>query len=366
MINLPAEHAPYEHEMMEAINKVIQQAQFINGESVKKFSTSLANYLNNNTQVIPCGNGTDALQIALMALDLNPGDEVIVPSFNYVSAVEAICLLGLTPVFVDSNLDSFNISYDDVKKKISSKTKAIIAVHLFGDACDLSSLLKISQNHNIPLIEDNAQSFGSEIYINGTWKKLGTIGDIGTTSFFPTKNLGGLGDGGAIFTSNDQFAKKIKAISSHGQSEKYTFDIVGMNSRLDTIQAAALSVKLNFLDTAIAKRQENAFRYLDQLNQVKAITLPAIDKNRKHTFNQFSIQTTQRDRLKEILLGANIPCMIYYPTPLHLQPAYQEYSKGSLPVAEQLSKTVLSLPIHPTLEKEQQDFIIDTIKKVLN
>lgn len=355
MIDLALEHKEYEDQLVPKINDTIKNASFINGEEVKHFSESLKNYLNVQ-YCIPCGNGTDALQIALMSLDLNKGDEILIPSFNYVSAAEATVLLGLTPVFVDADLNTFNIDISSLESKITHKSKVIIATHLFGLATDMDTIMTIAKKYNLKVIEDNAQSLGCKV---GD-KLAGTIGDIGTTSFFPTKNLGGLGDGGAIFTNDNSLAASIKSIASHGQTQKYSFERIGINSRLDTIQASALAVKLNFLNNRLEKRSLIGKRYIDKIN-ANSLKKPSLIKGFNHTFNQFSIQSENRDELKNALAEKGIPTMIYYHLPLHQQSAYKAFEKGSLPNAEKLAKTVLSLPIHPMLTVQEQDYIIETL-----
>ncbi len=360
LIDLPKEHEKYSLQLQKTLQEVVLEGRYINGPHVNSFCSSLSNYLS-VPHVIPCANGTDALQIALMALELNYGDEVILPSFNYVAAAETVALLGLIPVFVDVDLHSFNLSVDDVKYKITSKTKAIIVVHLFGLSSEMDSILALAKNHNLRVIEDNAQSFGSE----HKGVKLGTLGDIGTTSFFPTKNLGCMGDGGAIFCHDEALANRLKAIASHGQKERYSFDFIGVNSRLDTIQAAILSVKLPYLNENIEKKRTIAEHYFSELNNCDNIVLPTPNEDGNNSFNQFTIKVDKRDEIKIKLLEKGIPTMIYYPKPLHQQLAYSKYSTSPLPVSEQLCETVLSLPIHPVLSEQEQAYIIKTLKEVL-
>ncbi len=360
LIDLPKEHEKYSLQLQKTIQEVVLEGKYINGPHVNSFCHNLSNYLN-IPHVVPCANGTDALQIALMALELNQGDEVILPSFNYVAAAETVAILGLTPVFVDVDLHSFNLSVDDIKNKITSKTKAIIVVHLFGLSAEMDKILALAKNYNLRVIEDNAQSFGSDY--QGI--KLGTLGDIGTTSFFPTKNLGCMGDGGAIFCHDEPLANRLKAIASHGQKERYSFDFIGVNSRLDTLQAAILSVKLPYLNENIEKKRTIAQRYFSELNHCKNILLPTPNEEGNNSFNQFTIKVAKRDEVKNKLLEKGIPTMVYYPKPLHQQPAYSKYSTSSLPVSEQLCETVLSLPIHPVLSEQEQAYIIKTLEEVL-
>lgn len=360
LIDLPKEHEHYLAMLQSTMHEVVTTGKYINGPQVDSFCQRLATYLT-IPYVIPCANGTDALQIALMALDLKQGDEVILPSFNYVAAAETVALLGLTPVFADVDPLTFNLAINDVKQKITDKTKVIIVVHLFGLAAEMNELVVFSKKNNLKIIEDNAQSLGSEY----DGKKLGTLGDIGTTSFFPTKNLGCMGDGGAIFCHDKTLSDKIKSIASHGQKERYSFDCVGINSRLDTIQAAILAVKLPYLDTNIKKKRTIANRYFSELDKITSLVLPTKNNEGNHSYNQFTIQVKNRDLIKRKLAEKGIPTMVYYPKPLHQQPAYLKYFTSPLPVSEQLCETVLSLPIHPVLSEQEQDYIIKTLKAVV-
>lgn len=360
LIDLPKEHEKYALLLQNSIQEVVLEGKYINGPQVASFCDSLSHYLN-IPHVIPCANGTDALQIALMALELQQGDEVIIPSFNYVAAVETVVLLGLTPVFVDVDPLSFNLSVNDLEQKITPKTKAIIVVHLFGLSAEMNKILNLAKTHHLRVIEDNAQSFGSEF----SGKKLGTLGDIGTTSFFPTKNLGCMGDGGAIFCHDELLAHKLKAIASHGQKERYLFDYVGINSRLDTLQAAILAIKLRYLDENIEKKRSISERYFLGLESNEDIVLPTKNVDGNHSYNQFTIQVNNRDEIRKKLLEKGVPTMVYYPKPLHQQPAYSKYFTSPLPVSEQLCETVLSLPIHPVLSEQEQAYIIKTLKEVV-
>ncbi|MGV3546023.1 MAG: DegT/DnrJ/EryC1/StrS family aminotransferase [Pedobacter sp.] len=345
-----------------AMQKVLSEGTYINGPEVGIFADNLADYLSIN-HVIPCGNGTDALCLALMALDLNRGDEVIVPAFNFIAAAEAVALLGLVPVFADVEADSFNICSASIANRITSKTKAIIVVHLFGAAADMDPIMALADQHQIQVIEDVAQSLGSEY----KGRKLGTIGMIGCTSFFPTKNLACFGDGGAVFTSDAKLADKIKMLANHGQKKKYEHQYIGVNSRLDTIQATILIHQLKHLDDNIEQRIKLAQRYADGLNNFN-IKLPVKTVADKHSFNQYCIQLqdqSQRDSLKAYLEDQDISTMIYYANPNHLQEAFLflDYKEGDLPIAEDICKKVLALPISSALGFEQQDYVIEHINR---
>lgn len=365
MVDLKAQHSPFQKELDEAVLNALHNTQYINGPEVKTFTNNLNSYLGSKF-TIPCANGTDALQIGLMALDLKPGDEVIVPSFNYVAAVEAIALLQLKPVFVEVDKNTYNIDCNDLQDRITSRTKAIVAIHLFGLPADMNAIMEIARANNIAVIEDNAQSLGSEVNFNGAKKKAGTIGTLSTTSFFPTKNLGCAGDGGAVFTNDEELAKRLKMVSSHGQSKKYHFECVGINSRLDTIQAAILDIRLKHLDSNLQSRKVIAQRYNSELNN-ENLFLPTETETEFHSYNQFTIQVRNRDEVSEKLSALGIPNMIYYPIPVHLQNAYAylDYKKGSLVVSEELCSKVLSIPVHPALQEDQQSFIIESINSIV-
>jgi UDP-2-acetamido-2-deoxy-ribo-hexuluronate aminotransferase len=364
MVDLVGQHKTFQSELNEAIQKVQDHGAFINGPETKTFAQNVGVFLNVK-HVIPCANGTDALQIALMAFGLQAGDEVITTSFNYVAAAEATALLGLKPVFVEVDNDTFNLDTSLLEKAITPKTKAIIAVHLFGQACNMEEIMTIAAKHNLYVIEDNAQSLGCDVVYKGQKHKAGTIGHIGTTSFFPTKNLGCMGDGGAIYSNDENLMVKCKSISAHGQGQRYEFQQIGINSRLDTLQAAILDVKLKYLNDSLEKRAHWANRYFAFLTGVDTIELPKTAANTSHSYNQFTLKVKngKRDALKEFLTEAGIPSMIYYPKPLHLQPAFSflGYQKGSLPISEKLCEEVLSLPIHPELDEEQVQFIASKI-----
>ncbi|WP_461791435.1 DegT/DnrJ/EryC1/StrS family aminotransferase [Pedobacter sp.] len=348
----------------EAVKKVLESGSYINGPEVGLFADSLANYLNVD-HVVPCANGTDALCLALMGMDLKRNDEVIVPAFNFIAAAEAIAFLGLVPVFADVDSHHFNICAKSIEEKITSKTKAIIVVHLFGGAASMDDIIRVANQHQIPVIEDVAQSLGSEY----GEKKLGTFGTIACTSFFPTKNLACFGDGGAVFTNNEKLAHKVKMLANHGQQQKYVHKYIGVNSRLDTLQAAVLLCQLNTLDQDIEHRRTLAKRYANGLCDL-TILLPEETAGIKHSYNQYCIQLSdfqQRDDLKKYLMDQGISTMIYYSQPNHLQEAFGSfgYKAGDFPVAEQLCNKVLALPVSPSLTFEHQDYIIEQIKRFL-
>lgn len=362
MIDLHGEYLTLQPEIDEAIRRVLTDTAFINGPAVETFAQTLANYLGNGF-VIPCGNGTDALQIALMGLGLKPGDEVIVPANTYVATAEAAALLQLTPVFTDIDPLSFNMDVQALEKNITSKTKAIIPVHLYGQCAAMESILQIAQAHHIPVIEDTAQALGASYFFkDGTRKKAGTIGLIGTTSFFPTKSLGCFGDGGAIFTNDAELAERMKMIANHGQRKKNYHETIGINSRLDTLQAAILTVKLKHLDKNNKKRNNIAYAYDQALSTIPGLEIPARDQTSNHVFHQYVIKTKPRNQLRDHLALHDIPSMIHYPLPLPLQKAYAKYNRRNTPVAEDLSTQILSLPIHPLLSTEQINVITSVIK----
>jgi UDP-2-acetamido-2-deoxy-ribo-hexuluronate aminotransferase len=367
MVDLLGQYERIKPEVDEAIGHVLQSTAFIQGPEVESFSKALADYLK-VPFVIPCANGTDALQISMMALGLKPGDEVILPVHTYVATAEVIALLGLVPVFVDVDENSFNIDANLIESLITKKTKAIVPVHLYGQCADMEALLRIAEKHDIFLIEDTAQALGAEyVFSNGLRKKAGTIGTIGTTSFFPSKNLGCFGDGGAVITNDQDLATKIRMIANHGQRVKYQHDIVGVNSRLDTLQAAILKVKLKYLPDYQSRRNNVADFYDQHLGALKFLKTPKRVLYSDHVFHQYTLQIIDgyRDEFQKYLQSHGIPSMIYYPIPLHMQPAYKKdgLGTGSFPVAERLSKTVISLPIHTELTEEQLQFIVQKIKE---
>ncbi|MEM9884541.1 MAG: DegT/DnrJ/EryC1/StrS family aminotransferase [Bacteroidota bacterium] len=365
MVELYPQYLKIKPAIDKAIENVLASTRYIGGAEVSKFKEALENYLSVK-HVIPCANGTDALQIALMALDLKRGDEVIVPAFTYVATAEVIGLLGLKPIMVDVDADTFNVTAEIIEQAITPETKAIVPVHLFGQSADMENIAAVAQKHNIPIVEDNAQATGTDYkYSNGQIKKTGTIGDIGTTSFFPSKNLGCFGDGGAIFTSQDHLAEKMKMIANHGQSKRYYHDRLGVNSRLDAIQAAVLNIKLQHLDQYNAARQAVAAKYDEAFKDIAALQIPARQSNSTHIFHQYTLKVKngKRDELKDHLQARNIPSMIYYPVPLHHQKAYAHYfdQKKSLPVTEQICQEVVSLPIHTEMKEEVQTYIIEHV-----
>lgn len=365
MVDLFSQYEKIKHEIDQAMQAVLNETAFIQGPQVGKFAKELAEFVGAKA-VIPCANGTDALQIAMMALDLQPGDEVIVPVHTYVATAEVIALLQLKPVFVDVDPLSFSIDINQIESKVTSKTKAIVPVHLYGQCCDMESLLQVAAKHKLHVIEDAAQALGAKFtFSDGSVRRAGTMGVIGTTSFFPSKNLGCFGDGGAIFTNDDKLAEKITMVANHGQKVKYYHEIVGVNSRLDTLQAAVLSVKLKYLNQYEAARNQAANRYDELLKDVSPVIVPSRSKNSTHVFHQYTLRVQRRDELKTFLQKAGIPSMIYYPVPLHLQNAYRQngVGEGSFPVAEQLSKEVISLPIHTEMEASEQEYICNKIKE---
>lgn len=366
MVDLKSQYQKIKPEVDAAIQNVIDATSFINGPNVKEFSSELADFLN-VAHVIPCANGTDALQIALMSLGLKPGDEVIVPCFTYVATVEVIALLQLKPVFAEVDPETFNITANDIENAITSRTKAVVPVHLYGQCADMEPILRVAKKYNLYIIEDTAQAIGAEYtFADGTMKKAGTIGDIGCTSFFPSKNLGCYGDGGALYTNNETLAKSIQMIANHGQVKKYYHQVVGCNSRLDTIQAAILQVKLKELDNYAKARNKVAEEYDRAFKALNWLTIPARNKNSTHVFNQYTIklkEATDREKLKSHLLDSEIPSMVYYPVALHLQEAFKtpEFGAGDFPVSEDLCMRVLSLPIHTEMKEEQLRSIISAV-----
>jgi dTDP-4-amino-4,6-dideoxygalactose transaminase len=365
MVDLKAQYARIKPEVDAAIQQVIDSTAFINGPAVGEFQRDLETYLNCR-HVIPCANGTDALQIAMMALGFKPGDEVITASFTYVATAEVIALLGLKPVLVDVHPETFNIDPDAIEKAITDKTVAIVPVHLFGQCAPMEQILDIAKRHNIHVIEDTAQAIGADYtFADGTVRKAGTMGTIGATSFFPSKNLGCYGDGGAIFTQNDDLAAKIRMIANHGQRVRYYHDEIGVNSRLDTIQAAILKVKLKQLDMYAANRNKLAAAYDEAFSKLPFLKIPARVNNSTHVFHQYTLQVqgVDRDALKEYLESHQVPAMIYYPVPLHMQKAYIDprYTEGAFPVTEQLCAAVISLPMHTEMQPDQLAHIIQTV-----
>ena len=367
MVDLKSQYLGIKTDVDNAISKVINSTQFINGDEVKGFQKELEKYMSVK-HVITCGNGTDALQIAMMALGLKPGDEVITPSFTYIATTEVIGLLGLKPVFVDCDSETFNVSPKAIEKAITKKTKAIVPVHLFGQSCDMKAIMQIANDHNLFVVEDNAQAIGCDYHGFNEVVKTGTIGDIGCTSFFPSKNLGCYGDGGAIMTNNDDLAIELRMIANHGQSKKYYHDRVGCNSRLDNIQAAVLRIKLRELDNYILNRKKAASYYFEHLNDLTEITLPKKFEESNHVFHQFTMKLSDkvnREDFMAFLKTKAIPSMIYYPIPAHQQKMFADIpvSCGDMTNTDWLCSRVMSLPMHTEMSKEQLDYIINTIKE---
>jgi UDP-2-acetamido-2-deoxy-ribo-hexuluronate aminotransferase len=369
MVDLQKQYQEIKGEVDKSIQEVIDNCTFINGPTVKQFQANLEKYLNVK-HVIPCGNGTDSLQVALMALDLQPGDEVITTTFTFIATAEVIALLKLTPVLVDVYPDTFNIDIEAVERAITPKTKAIIPVHLFGQCVDMEKLMNLAKKHNLFVVEDTCQAIGATYtFSNGDVKKAGTIGTIGCTSFFPSKNLGCYGDGGAAFTNDDELAKKMRGIVNHGMFIRYHHDIIGVNSRLDSIQAAILDIKLKHLDAYAERRNKAAAFYNKTFANHPNISTPVIDKQTNHVFHQYTLVLKNVDREKVVayMQEKEIPIMIYYPVPMHLQKAYQDprYKTGDFPVSEFLSHNVISLPMHTELDQEQLDYITSNLLKAV-
>jgi dTDP-4-amino-4,6-dideoxygalactose transaminase len=371
MVDLKSQYEKIKETVNISIQEVLDSNTYINGPQVHQFQKSLEEYLDVK-HVIPCANGTDALQIAMMGLDLKPGDEVITADFTFAATVEVIALLQLTPVLVDVDLHNMNISIEGIKHAITPKTKAIVPVHLFGRAANMEAIMALAKEHNLYVIEDNAQAIGANCkFSDGTKKKAGTIGHVGSTSFFPSKNLGCYGDGGAIFTNDDDLAHKLRGIVNHGMYERYHHDVVGVNSRLDSVQAAVLNVKLPLLNEYSAARQDAARKYSAAFEGHKNIIAPTICDNCDcHVFHQYTLRIIDADRdgLMKHLLSKDIPCAIYYPIPLHSQKAYLDsrYKEEDFPVTNQLVKEVISLPMHTELDDEQIKFITDSVLEFLN
>lgn len=366
MVDLQSQYQKIKDKIDKAVIEVIESAQFINGPAVKQFSENLSTYLSVKN-VIPCANGTDALQIAMMALNLQPGDEVILPAFTYVATAEVIALLKLKPVLVDVNPETFLIDISKIEPAITSKTKAIVPVHLFGQCADMEQIMAIAAKHHLYVIEDTAQAIGADYTFNdGKKMKAGTIGTIGATSFFPSKNLGCMGDGGAMFTNDDELAKRLKMMANHGQGVQYQHDEIGVNSRLDTIQAAILNIKLNYLDDYAKSRNEVADFYDNALIGLTNIEIPKRVPHSNHVFHQYTlkVKNNDRDELRKFLAEKNIPSMVYYPIPLHFQKAYK--TEKELPITEDLCKHVISLPISTEMDKEQLTYIVSNVIEFCN
>lgn len=370
MVDLKSQYLKIKQEIDSAIQNVIDSASFVKSPVVSRFESALSDYLG-AANVIACGNGTEALQISLMALNLNPGDEIITPVFTFIATVEVICLLGLKPVLIDVDPDTFNIDTEALEALITDRTKAIIPVHLFGQCANMNRITEIASAANITIIEDTAQAMGCNFYMkDNKTLKAGTIGHIGCTSFFPSKNLACFGDGGAVITRDDVLAKKIRTIANHGMQVKYHYDYVGVNSRLDSIQAAILSVKLKYLDSYNMARQKAAGFYDNAFRDSPAIHIPFRAPHSDHIFHQYTlkIQNGKRDELKEYLHSKGIPSMIYYPVPLHLQKAFEflGHKKGDFPASEEICEKVISLPMHTELDEEQIKYISRTVIDFVN
>jgi len=365
MVDLKTQYQKLKPAIDKAVIDVLESSAFINGKPVQQFAEAFAHYLGVK-HVVPCANGTDALQIAMMALGLQPGDEVITPSFTYIATTEVVALLRLTPVFAEVDPKTFCLDPESVRKAITPKTKAIVPVHLYGQAANMEAIMQIAEEHNLFVIEDNAQATGCEYtFGNGTVKKTGSIGTVGATSFFPSKNLGAYGDGGAVFTNDDELAAKMRLIANHGQSKRYYHDVVGCNSRLDTVQAAILNIKLQELDNYIEARRGAAAFYDAAFANHPNITTPYRDANNKHVFHQYTLllEGIDRDGLNAHLASKQIPSMIYYPVPGHKQKMFSAFNLADvhLPVTDWLTERVISLPMHTELDEEQLSYITQSV-----
>jgi len=370
MVDLKAQYDKIKPEIDEAIAGVINSTAFINGPAVKEFQADLEKYLGVK-HVIPCGNGTDALQVSMMALGLKPGDEVIAPSFTFIATAEVIALLGFTPVLVDVDPDTFNIDPHAFERAITPKTRAVVPVHLFGQCADMDAIMEIANRYKLFVIEDVCQAIGSDYrFPDGKTVKAGTIGNVGCTSFFPSKNLGCYGDGGAIFTNDDELAKKLRSVVNHGMTVRYYHDDIGVNSRLDSLQAAILKIKLAHLDEYAAARKKAADAYDKAFAGNPRLKIPFRFAKSSHVFHQYTIVLNKVDRkaLIEHLAEKGIPAMVYYPVPIHLQKAYLDprYKPGDFPVTEQLSQNVISLPMHTELDEEQLNYITSSLLEFVN
>ncbi len=369
MVDLQSQYAKIKQDIDAGIQEVIDSASFVKGQKVAEFQAHLEQYTGAK-HVINVGNGTDALQIALMGLGLKPGDEVITPTFTFIATAEVVALLGLTPVVVDVNWETMNMDIESVRRAITSHTKAIVPVHLFGQCADMEPLMELAEEHHLYVVEDACQAIGAKYtFSNGETKQAGTIGHIGCTSFFPSKNLGCYGDGGSIFTNDDELAARMRAIANHGMVVRYHHDIVGVNSRLDSIQAAVLDAKLPHLDEYISARQRAAAFYDRAFANNNKVLIPGRQAHSMHVFHQYTLRVVgaDRDQLREGLAERGIPAMIYYPVPLHQQKAYRDprYKDGDFPIAEKLAACVLSLPMHTELDEEQLEYITSNVQDLL-
>jgi len=370
MVDTQTQYQKIKNEVDLAIKEVIDSSAFINGKIVQEFALNLARYLDAK-YVVPCANGTDALQIAMMGLDLKPGDEVITPSFTYIATTEVIALLKLTPVFVEVDPQTFCIDPVAIRNAITPKTKAIVPVHLYGHSAAMEEIMDIAREFNLHVIEDNAQAIGCDyVFRNGVKKKTGTMGTIGTTSFYPSKNLGAYGDGGALYTNDDDLAVKLKMIANHGQSKRYYHDLVGCNSRLDSIQAAILNEKLKYLDEYIDARRQAAAFYDNAFADCPKIKTPFRAWYSNHVFHQYTVilEGVDRDELHKFLTEQKIPSMIYYPVPAHRQKMFEQYTTSNLkmPVTDWLTERVISLPMHTELDEEQLNYISSRVLEFIN
>jgi dTDP-4-amino-4,6-dideoxygalactose transaminase len=363
MVDLVGQYDKIKDEINQNIINSLQKGKFINGPIVKEFSQNLSNFLNVK-HVIPCANGTDALQIAYMALGLKSSDEIICPSWTYISTAEAAAIIGVKTIFCDVDPNTFNVTAELIEPLITKKTKVIVVVHLYGQSCDMEPILNLAKKHNLKVIEDNAQAIGCEYtFSNGDKTHTGTMGDIGTTSFYPTKNLGAYGDGGAIFTNNDDLAKKIKMYSNHGESKRYHHNVIGINSRLDSIQAEVLNVKLKYLNDYNNARNQMAENYNKAFKSVEQLQIPELNKNSTHVYHQYTLKVlnSKRDDLMKYLEQNKIETRVYYPIPVHKQKAFSNYSNISLINTDELATCCLSLPIHSEIENSSQKYIIDNV-----
>jgi len=368
MVDLKKQYARLRPEIDARMQNVLLNTTFINGPEVAEFAKMLADYLGTK-HVIPCANGTDALQLVLMAYGFAPGAEVLVPSFNYVATAETVAMMGLVPVWIDVHYETYNLEPSELQRKLTNKTVAIMAVHLFGQGADMQAVLSFANAHGLVVIEDNAQAIGCDITIAGRTKKAGTWGHVGTTSFFPSKNLGCMGDGGAIYTDDDALATKMRMYANHGQKQKYEYELIGINSRLDTLQAAVLLAKLPHLDDFISRRQAVAAYYDAELGKVEGITIPSRVQGSTHVYHQYTLKVAggKRNALKAGLEAKGVPTMIYYPKVLHLQQAFLPNGMQSevLAVSEKLSAEVLSLPMHTEMTAEQMAYIVASVKEAM-
>jgi dTDP-4-amino-4,6-dideoxygalactose transaminase len=370
MVDLKTQYHHIKKEIDQAVIDCISSTAFINGPAVKEFQSSLEKYLDVK-HVIPCANGTDSLQIAMMALGLERGDEVICPSFTYVATAEVIGLLGLIPIMVEVDENTFNITAEIIEKAITPKTKAIVPVHLYGQSCDMEPIMKLAEKYNLYVIEDNAQAIGATYtFSDGRTAKTGTIGNIGSTSFFPSKNLGCYGDGGALMTNDDELAQKMRMIANHGQEKKYYHKVLGCNSRLDTLQATILNIKLRHLDNYSRARNQMASHYDSAFENIKELKVPVRQFNSTHVFHQYTmkVKNGKRDELQKFLSEKGIPSMIYYPLPLYRQEAFQQFvdSDFKLPIAESLCDEVISLPVHTEMELESMEYVCNQVQLFFN